>query len=195
MFDIDGKIVSQDIFDVYFACDYEKCKGICCVEGESGAPLKEEELLLIEEAYPKIENLLSDKAKKEIEKSGLVVIDSDGDLVTPIIDGRECVYTITDENGNYLCAFEKVYFEGKTKFQKPISCALYPIRLTEYKDFTAVNYHKWSVCKCALKKGKKESMPVFRFLKRPIIRAFGEDFYNQLEDLNNILDKEKQNKQ
>lgn len=194
MFDIDGKIVSQDIFDIYFACDYNKCKGICCVEGESGAPLKEEELLLIEESYPKIENLLSDKAKKEIEKNGLAVIDSDGDLVTPIIEGRECVYTISDDNGNYLCAFEKVYFEGKINFQKPISCALYPIRLTEYKDFTAVNYHKWSVCKCALKKGRNEAMPVFRFLKNPIIRAFGEDFYNQLEDLNEILGKEKQNK-
>lgn len=191
MFDIDGKIVSRDIFDVFFACDYEKCKGICCVEGESGAPLKTDEIAQIEESFPYIKDFLSEKAKKEIEENGLALIDSDGDLVTPIIDGRECVYTIIDDEGKYLCAFEKAFFEGKIKFQKPISCALYPIRVTEYKDFTAINYHKWSVCKCALKMGRNKDIPVFRFLKSPIIRAFGEDFYDQLEDLNEILEKEK----
>ncbi|KGN83947.1 DUF3109 family protein [Porphyromonas sp. COT-290 OH860] len=190
MIEIGDKIVSMDVFEVLFACDYEQCKGICCVEGDSGAPLEPGEAEMLRKYLPEVEHLLSSRAREVIAQQGVSYIDEEGDEVTSIVGGKDCVFTTYDERGNCLCAYEKMYYEGKIDWIKPISCQLYPIRLTKYKDFTAVNYHKWSVCKCALKRGRKEGMPVYQFLKGPLIRAFGQEWYDQLEEAARLLKEE-----
>ncbi len=190
MIDIDGKIVSLDVFEVMFACDYEQCKGICCVEGDSGAPLEAGEADMLRKYLPNVEHLLSPRALEVIKEQGVSYLDEDGDEVTSIVDGKDCVFTTYDEKGNCLCAYEKMYYDGEIDWIKPISCQLYPIRLTKYKDFTAVNYHKWSVCKCALKRGKREGKYVYQFLKAPLIRAFGEEWYQHLEEAAELLRSE-----
>ena len=190
MYQIEDKIVSQDIFDVLFACDYAKCKGICCVEGDSGAPLEAGEREQLERYLPEVKHLLSPAALAVIEAQGVSYLDEDGDEVTSIVGGKDCVFTTYDAEGNCQCAFEKVYYEGKTDWIKPISCQLYPIRLTKYRDFTAVNYHKWSVCKCALKRGKSLGLPVYRFLEGPLVRAIGREWYQQLEEVAALIKEE-----
>lgn len=191
MIEIGDKIVSMDVFEVLFACDYQQCKGICCVEGDSGAPLEPGEAEMLRKYLPEVEHLLSSRAREVIAQQGVSYIDEEGDEVTSIVGGKDCVFTTYDERGNCLCAYEKMYYEGKIDWIKPISCQLYPIRLTKYKDFTAVNYHKWSVCKCALKRGRKEGMPVYQFLKGPLIRAFGQEWYDQLEEAARLLKEER----
>jgi Protein of unknown function (DUF3109). len=173
-------IVSLDVIEKKFICDISKCCGACCVEGDSGAPLDEEEKQIIEDIYPDIKEYLTERGIEEIEKQGTTVIDSDGDLVTPIIDGKECVYTIF-ENGNAMCGIEKAFFDGKISYRKPISCQLYPIRIDKYAEFDAVNYNKWDICKPARELGFKNGTPVYKFLKEPLIRKYGEDWYNELE--------------
>ena len=190
MIQIEDKIVSQDVFDVLFACDYAACKGACCVEGDSGAPLEPGEAELLRQYLPLVEHLLSPQARAIIAEQGVSYLDEDGDEVTSIVEGKDCVFTTYDEHGNCQCAFEKVYYEGKSDFIKPLSCQLYPIRLTRYPDFTAVNYHKWSLCKCALKRGRQLQLPVYQFLKAPLIRAFGEEWYTQLEEVAVLLREE-----
>lgn len=189
MIQIDDAIVSLDVVDKYFLCDLIKCKGECCVEGESGAPLEEEEKAKLEEVLPVIWDDLSPEAREVIERQGVAYVDSDGDLVTSIIGGKNCVFTCYDEKGVCKCAIEKAYKEGKTDFYKPVSCHLYPIRLTKYRDFTAVNYHEWEVCKAAEVLGRREKLPVYRFLKEPLIRKFGEAWYKALEDCVKELNK------
>ncbi|KGO01063.1 DUF3109 family protein [Porphyromonas sp. COT-290 OH3588] len=191
MIEIGDKIVSMDVFEVLFACDYEQCKGICCVEGDSGAPLEPGEAEMLRKYLPEVEHLLSSRAREVIAQQGVSYIDEEGDEVTSIVGGKDCVFTTYDERGNCLCAYEKIYYEGKIDWIKPISCQLYPIRLTKYKDFTAVNYHKWSVCKCALKRGRKEGIPVYQFLKGPLVRTFGEEWYDQLEGAARLLKEER----
>ena len=192
MIQIDDKIVSQDLFDVLFVCDYDTCKGECCVEGDSGAPLEPGEAEELRRCLPEVRHLLSPAALEVIETQGVSYFDEDGDEVTSIVRGRDCVFTTYDEQGRCACALEKVYNEGKTTFIKPISCQLYPVRLTKYPSFTAVNYHKWSICKCALKLGRKLQVPVYQFLRAPLIRAFGEEFYTQLEEVAALLQAERE---
>ena len=192
MIQIDDKIVSQDLFDVLFVCDYDTCKGECCVEGDSGAPLEPGEAEELRRCLPEVRHLLSPAALEVIEEQGVSYFDEDGDEVTSIVRGRDCVFTTYDEQGRCACALEKVYNEGKTTFIKPISCQLYPVRLTKYPSFTAVNYHKWSICKCALKLGRKLQVPVYQFLRAPLIRAFGEEFYTQLEEVAALLQAERE---
>lgn len=189
MIQIEDAIVSLDVIDKYFLCDLSKCKGECCVEGESGAPLEEEEKAKLEEVLPLIWDDLSPEAQAVIEQQGVSYVDNDGDLVTSIIGGKNCVFTCYDENGVCKCAIEKAYREGKTDFYKPVSCHLYPIRLTKYRDFTAVNYHEWEVCKAAEILGRREKVPVYKFLREPLIRKFGEEWYNALETCVKELDK------
>jgi hypothetical protein len=191
MVQIDDKIISLDIFEKHFVCDLPKCLGSCCVEGESGAPLEDEETTILEDIYPKIKPLLSPEAVEIIEKNGTWEIDADGDKVTPIIHGRECVYTYFDSEGICRCAIEKAYEEGIIKFKKPISCHLYPIRVDKYPDYEALNYHVWPVCNPARELGEKMGMPVFRFLKESIIRKYGEKFYEEMEEIANHLEKQK----
>lgn len=191
MIEIGDKIVSMDVFEVLFACDYQQCKGICCVEGDSGAPLEPGEAEMLRKYLPEVEHLLSSRAREVIAQQGVSYIDEEGDEVTSIVGGKDCVFTTYDERGNCLCAYEKMYYEGKIDWIKPISCQLYPIRLTKYKDFTAVNYHKWSVCKCALKRGRKEGILVYQFLKGPLVRAFGQKWYDQLQEAARLLKEER----
>ena len=186
MLQIDNTIISLDLLEEKFVCDLATCKGICCIEGDDGAPLEESEVKIIEDLLPVIWNDLTEVSKQVIQKQGVSYIDDDGEPVTSIVNGAECVFTYTDENGVCKCAIEKAYREGKTDFYKPISCHLYPVRLQKYEEFTAVNYHRWKVCNCARKLGGKLEVPVYKFLKEPLIRKFGKDWYEQLE----IADKE-----
>ena len=157
MIEIEDTIVSLDIVEDYFLCDLARCKGACCVEGDSGAPLEKEELAKLEAVLPEVWNDLSPKAQEIIKRQGVAYIDTEGDIVTSIVDGKDCVFTCYDAEGTCKCAIEKAYREGRVDFYKPVSCHLYPIRVTQYRDFRAVNYHKWSVCKPAMILGKKEN--------------------------------------
>jgi len=191
MLQIDDTIISLELLEECFVCDLNSCKGICCIEGDDGAPLEEAEVKIIEDLLPVIWDDLSEASKSVISKQGVSYIDQDGEPVTSIVNGAECVFTYTDELGVCKCAIEKAFREGKTNFYKPISCHLYPVRLQKYDEFTAVNYHRWSVCGCARKLGGKLGVPVYQFLKEPLIRRFGTEWFEQLE----IADKEfKKNK-
>lgn len=180
MFQIGDAIVASDIIEENFLCDLSACMGECCVEGDAGAPLEEEEVKIIEDLLSEVWDDLSPAAQAVIKEHGVAYRDHDGDMVTAIVNGKDCVFTYYDEKGICKCAIEKAYREGRTNFYKPISCHLYPIRLQKYKDFTAVNYHRWSICKAAVLLGKKEGLKVYEFLKEPLIRRFGEDWYNEL---------------
>lgn len=180
MIQIDNTLISDDLFEEQLICDLCKCKGQCCVDGESGAPLTREEHDLIQSILPEIWDDLSPKAQELITRQGIAYNDTDGELVTSIVNGEECVFTYFDENGICKCAIDTAYREGRIPVQKPISCHLYPIRLTDYPDFTAVNYHRWSVCRPAVKLGRKEGVPLYRFLREPLIRRFGESWYNKV---------------
>ena len=173
-------LVSDDVRDKEFVCNLEKCKGACCVEGDFGAPLEENELAILEEIYPIVKPYLSEAGIKEIERQGTHTTDDDGELCTPIISGRECVYAIYDKKGILKCGIEQAYLDGKIGWKKPISCHLYPIRITKKKDFEAVNYHKWHICSDACTLGKELSVPVYKFLKDPLIRKYGAPWYNEL---------------
>lgn len=180
MIQIDDAIVALDIIEENFLCDLSACMGECCVEGESGAPLEKEEVAVLEEILPLVWDDLSPEAQKVIQKTGVAYKDTDGEMVTSIVNGKDCVFTYYDEKGICKCAIEKAHKEGKTDFYKPISCHLYPIRLQKYRDFTAVNYHRWSLCKAAVALGNKEGLKIYQFLKTPLIRKFGEAWYNEL---------------
>jgi len=177
---IGNAIVSLDVIEKKFICDFGKCKGACCVEGDSGAPLDEDEKAILEEIYPDIKEYLTEKGIEEIEKQGTSMIDADGDLVTPIINDKECVYTVF-KDGSALCGIEKAFLDGKISYRKPISCSLYPIRIEKYPEFDAVNYNKWKICGPARELGFKMGTPVYKFLKEPLIRKYGEDWYKELE--------------
>lgn len=181
MIQIDDKILSLELFEKKFVCNYAKCKGICCVEGDSGAPLEKEEAEKMEEVYPKIKHLLTDEAIELIEKEGTSVMDFEDDLVTPIINGKECVYTYFDGKGNVQCAIEIAWKEGLVDFRKPISCHIYPIRTKKLTQGEALNYDVWPICSDACDLGEKLGTPVYLFLKEPIIRKYGEAFYNEME--------------
>lgn len=179
MLQIEDAIVSPDIFEKEFSCDIIACKGACCVAGDSGAPLEPDEILAIENAMPFISNFLSDQSLAVIGKSGVAVIDADGDLVTPLINQKECAFVIF-KNGIAECAIEKSWKKGDCTIQKPISCHLYPIRLKKYDSFTAVNFHSWDICEIAIIKGKMQQKPIYEFAKSALIRKFGLTWYNQL---------------
>lgn len=189
MIEIDDTIISLDVIESNFLCDLSHCKGVCCIEGDSGAPLEEDELVRLEEVLPLVWDDLSPNAQKIIDKQGVAYIDGDGDLVTSIVNNKDCVFACYDTDGTCKCSIEKAFRAGKTDFYKPISCHLYPIRLTKYTDFTAVNYHRWDVCKAAEILGRKENLPVYKFLKEPLVRRFGEAWYNALEECAGELEK------
>lgn len=189
MIQIQQTLLSDELFEEQFICDLCKCKGECCVDGESGAPLTQDEFEQIKEILPVIWKDLSPKAQELISEQGIAYTDIDGELVTSIINGEECVFTWFDADGVCKCAIDTAFREGRTDVQKPISCHLYPIRLTEYTDFTAVNYHRWSVCKPAVKLGRKEGLPLYRFLREPLIRRFGEEWYREVCEAAALLQK------
>lgn len=179
MIQIDDAIVSLDIIEKEFLCDIAQCKGQCCVDGDSGAPLEPEEAEKIIAILPVIWNDLPAQSKEVIERQGVCYTDEDGDLVTSIVGKKECVFAYFD-NGVCKCAIEKAYREGKTDFYKPISCHLYPIRIDKFPTFEAVNYHQWDVCQCAKALGKANGVKIYQFLKEPLTRKYGEEWYNEL---------------
>lgn len=192
MFQIDNTLVSLDVVERCFICDLSKCKGACCIEGDSGAPLLEEEVAELEKALPIVWDDLSPRAQEIIEEQGVSYIDEQGDLVTSIVNGKDCAFTCYDTDGTCKCALEKAFREGKLSFYKPVSCHLYPIRVAEYDTFSAVNLHRWKICKAAEVLGRKENLPVYKFLKEPLIRRFGEAWYQTLEEIAVEWNKQKE---
>jgi hypothetical protein len=185
---IDDILVSSDIITEKFCCDYEKCKGACCIIGDSGAPLLEQECVLLEEEYDNYKDLMSQAGRDKVEDVGFFEIDQDGDIVTPLINGEECAFT-RFEDGNCFCAVERAFCQGKCEWAKPISCRLYPIRVSTLSNgLTALNLHRWDICKDAFIKGRSEGIPVYKFLKDPITFQFGEEFYTQLEEVAKMVE-------
>lgn len=177
---IEDTCISDDVADKFFVCDIEKCKGACCVEGDLGAPLEDVELPILEEIYEKIKPYLSPEGIKAIEEQGKYIKDWEGDYSTTTIDEKECAYAVYDKKGILQCGIEQAYNDGVIDFKKPISCHLYPIRVTKYESYHAINYDRWSICSDACALGDKLGVEVYKFLKEPLIRAYGEDWYKQL---------------
>jgi hypothetical protein len=183
MIQIEDKLISEEIFSEEFVCNLTKCKGACCVAGDVGAPLEKYETEILDKIFPLVKPYLRPEGVAALEEQGTWTIDpSDGDFVTPMVNGEECAYVIFDEKGVTKCGIEKAYEDGAVEWQKPISCHLYPIRVTEYSTFTALNYHEWEICAPACTLGKELQVPVYKFLKTPIIRKYGEEFYSTLCD-------------
>ena len=181
MFQLGKTIVSEDIIEKDFVCNISKCKGACCIDGEAGAPLEKEETKILEKIYPKVKPFLRKEAITVIEKEGTWVTSDWGELETPLINGADCAYVIFDEKNTALCAIEEAYNQGEISWKKPISCHLYPVRVKDYSDFSAVNYHKWEICDDACSLGKELQVPVYKFVKQALIRKFGQNWYDELE--------------
>lgn len=182
MIQIGDVVVATDCLTEVFCCDLDACRGECCIEGDAGAPVDLDEVAHLEEVLPQVWGDLSASAQAVIDKQGVAYTDCEGDLVTSIVNGKDCVFTCYNEKGCCLCALEKAFRAGKTDFYKPLSCHLYPIRIKRFGDTVALNYHRWDVCKVAVAKGEREQIPVYRFLKEPLIRCFGAEWYAELEE-------------
>lgn len=189
MVQIEDKIISFDVFEKKFVCDLSACKGACCVDGESGAPLNDDELVVLNDVYEKIKPYMRKEGINAIEKQGIYVLDSDGDTTTTLVDNKECAFVYYDNNFTAKCSIEQAYNDGKVDFKKPISCHLFPIRIKVYKDFDAVNYESINICKPACDCGEKLKVPVFKFLKEPLIRKYGEQWYSQVCEADKLLKK------
>ena len=179
--EIDNVLVSSDIITEKFCCDLSKCRGICCVEGDAGAPVTLDEIAGIEDSLDTVWGDMSARAQAVVDQQGVAYTDRDGDLVTSIVGGKDCVFTCYDDNGCCLCALERAYRQNRSKFVKPISCALYPIREKRFESgMVALNYNRWDVCSDAVVKGKELNLPVYRFLEAPLVRRFGQEWYDEL---------------
>jgi hypothetical protein len=178
---IQNTVISDDVRDQFFVCQLDKCKGACCVEGDLGAPLEEEELKYLKDNYALIKPYLTGAGQQAIEEQGLYIKDWEDDYSTPTIEGRECAYALYNE-GVLSCGIEQAYLDGKISWRKPISCHLYPIRISKHKDFEALNYDRWSICSAACNFGQNLGVRVYQFLKEPLIRKYGADWYQELEE-------------
>ena len=185
MVEIEDKIISDELFEKKFVCDLQKCKGGCCVEGDSGAPLKSKEIKEIATNLSIIKSEMSTKGLNAIKNNDFHYVDSDGDKVTKLVDGKECVFVVFDKNNIAKCSIESAFRKNKINFNKPISCHLYPVRVKKYDSFTAINVDSWHVCKPACECGTELNVPVFKFLKDAIVRSWGSDFYHHLDSLYN----------
>ena len=181
MFQIQDTLVSLDLADEFFCCDLSKCLGACCIEGDAGAPVTPAEVEKIKESLPAIEADMLPRALEEVRRNGVAYTDEEGDLVTTLLDGRNCAFTCYGPGGVCLCALEKARREGRTSWLKPASCALYPLRLTEYPSFTAVNYHRWSICRDAVANGRRLGIRLYQFLEQPLTERFGAEWYAELK--------------
>lgn len=180
MLQIKDTLVSLDMAERFFQCDLSKCLGECCIEGDAGAPITEEEFEKLEKVKEIVWDDLLPAARERIKEAGVGYVDEEGDLVTQIVDGRNCVFTTYAPGGMCLCAIEKAYREGRCDWRKPMSCYLYPLRLTTYPTFTAVNYHRWKICKCAEILGRANGTRLYQFMKEPLIERFGQEWYDEL---------------
>jgi hypothetical protein len=177
---VQNAYLSDDIAEKMFVCDLERCKGACCTEGDSGAPLDETELTVLEDIFERVKPYLTPQGLQAIEGQGKYVIDDDGEYATPTVGSRECAYATFDGKGVLKCAIEQAYLAGKIDYRKPISCHLYPIRVTQYDQFDALNYHRWQICDPACSLGKSLQVPLYQFLKEPLTRKYGQAWYEEL---------------
>ena len=181
MFQLGKTIVSEEIIENDFVCNLSACKGACCVDGEAGAPLEDKETEILVDIYSKVKPFLRPEGIAVIEEQGAFIKGEDGEWETPLVNGSECAYVVFSDSGITKCGLEEAYNAGATKWKKPISCHLYPVRTRKYSEFTGVNYHKWTICDTACSLGKELQVPIYKFVKEALIRKFGEDWYNELE--------------
>lgn len=180
MFIIGDTLVSLDVLEKDFCCNLDVCKGCCCVEGDAGAPISDDECAEIEKIMPLLLPEMTKEARQVVEKQGISYLDPSGERVTSIVNDKDCVFARTDKNGWCYCLIEKAYNAGKIQFKKPISCHLYPVRLTKVGDKVGVEYHRWDICHCARVLGKKNHIKLYEFLKEPLVRRFGQAWYDEL---------------
>lgn len=192
LLEIQDKVVSIDLFEKKFVCDLTACKGACCIEGDSGAPLTFEEVSIMEDDLEKIKPFMRPEGIEAVEETGVFYMDWDNEPVSTLVNDKECAFVTFDDNGTALCAIEQAHKAGVTEFKKPISCHLYPIRVKKYNEFTALNYNEWNICKPACACGDKLDVKVYKFLKEPIVRAFGEEFFTELETVDKEIEKQKE---
>lgn len=181
MFQLGKTIVSEEIIENDFVCNLSACKGACCIDGDAGAPVEEEETHILKEIYPVIKPFLRQEGIAAIEEQGVYTTTEDGEHETPLIDNADCAYVVYDDNNTALCGIEEAYNQGVIKWKKPVSCHLYPIRVKDYSEFSAVNYHRWPICDDACSLGAELQVPIYKFVKEALIRKFGEDWYEELE--------------
>ncbi len=190
MFQIGKTVISEEILAEKFVCDLSACKGACCVEGEAGAPLEDRETAILHELKEEISPFLGAEGRKAIDKQGAYVKGNDGEWETPLVNNRECAYTVFSKEGIAQCGIEKAYKAGAIDWRKPISCHLYPVRVREYSSIIGVNYHRWQICNPACSLGESLKVPVYRFVKEALIRKFGETWYRELEEVAGQLTKQ-----
>lgn len=183
MIQIGKTIVSEDIIEKDFVCNLAACKGQCCIDGDAGAPLEDDELQIMKSIFPKVKPFLRKEGLAAIEEHGIYTTNIDGEHETTLINNKDCAYVIFDSKNVALCAIEEAYNQGEIDFKKPVSCHLYPIRVQDYSEFAAVNYDSWSICDDACSLGKELQVPTYKFVKQALIRKFGEDWYAELENV------------
>lgn len=191
MIQIGKTLVSEEIIDTDFVCNLNACKGQCCIDGDAGAPLEEDELQIMKDIFPKVKPFLRPEGLKAIEEQGIYTTNEDGEHETTLINGADCAYVIYDDKKVALCAIEEAYNQGEISWKKPVSCHLYPVRVREYTEFYGVNYDKWSICDDACVLGKELQVPIYKFVKQALIRKFGEDWYAELEKVASNLKSKK----
>ncbi len=183
LFELENKIVSTEIFSRKFVCDLKACKGACCIEGDGGAPLEIDEIENIQTNLETIKKYMRPEGIQTVETNGIQYKDADGDAVTTLINNKECAFVFFDENNSAKCSIEHAFKKGEIDFNKPLSCHLYPIRIKKFNDYSAINFESWDICKPACSCGEQLNIPVYKFLKEPLIRAFGEDFFFELTEI------------
>ncbi len=186
--EIEDKLVSQELFDKHFVCNLSACKGACCVEGDDGAPLTMDEVELIENHIDDIKPYMTEAGIDMVDRKGVFYMDRDNEPVTALVKGKDCVFVTLDAQGITKCGIEQAYREEKIPFNKPISCHLYPIRVKKYAKFESLNYDRWPICKPACQLGEELKVPVFKFLKEPLIRKYGAEFYAELEKVSKEIE-------
>lgn len=191
LIEIGDKIIASDVFEKKFVCDLSACKGACCVEGDDGAPLKKHEIDLLESVLDEVKPYMTEKGLKKVEEKGVFYMDQFNEPVTMLVEGGACAFANFDSDGTAKCGIEQAHRDGKIDWKKPISCELYPIRAKKYNSFTALNYEQIDICKPACECGDKLNVPVYRFLKEPLIKAYGESFFKELEEVDKEIKKQK----
>ena len=186
MLAIGKTLVSLDLLDRKFVCDLAKCKGECCIKGDAGAPLENHEIDILENIVDDVLPYMDDPGRNKVNADGVFEIDRDGDKGTVLLEDGRCAFATVTDKGVYSCAIEKANAEGKVKFQKPISCHLYPVRITKYPTYDAVNYDQWDICKPACKCGADLQVPLFRFVKDSLVRKYGSEWYEELKAIDEL---------
>lgn len=181
MLEIQDTLVTLDLAEEFFCCDLDECLGACCIEGDAGAPVTFEEIGKLEEVFPEVKSDMLPRAVTEVEENGVAYPDTDGEMVTTLLDGANCAFCTFAKGGVCLCAIDKAYREGRVTWRKPASCALYPVRIKEYPTFTAVNYHRWSICRDAVENGRRLGVRLYQFLEGPLTERFGKEWYAELK--------------